>query len=659
MTTTAGLRTVVEHASRWIPLADGRRLHTLICLPDDAEQRPVGAVLTYEPYPIRWATASRDERMQPALAAHGFAAVRVDIAGSGESDGVLHDEYLQSELDDAVEVIDWIARQPWCNGSVGMKGLSWGGFNSLMVAALRPESLKAIISACATDDRYADDVHYNGGCLMAADAVLWAAFAHAFLAAPPDAAVVGDAWRKRWLERLQVEPLVLPWLTHQLRDEYWRHASVCEDYDAIACPVLMVGGFEDAYRGSVFRMLDALRERAWGLVGPWGHCWPQDGAPAPTLDFAETEARWWRHWLDGGAEDVEDWPRLTTYVQDSRRPREHLVHRPGGWVEFDRWSSAAATYVSLPASGAGGGQSPREVRWRGDLGMGSPANCPYGLPSDFAEDQRGEDALAACFDWELEQPLAIVGPPSARLRLAADAERAMVALRLCDVAPDGASTLITHGLRNLTHAEGHDRVTPLRPGEEIEVEVGLLPTGYRVPAGHRLRLAVSPGWWPLAWPSPDPVTLRIDPEGTTLRLPTAEGSRAVDLREAASPEESQASLGDDAGTRRRWVERSFDDSRVRLHAVGDRPAGHGSAGTSRMVDTTLWEIDPEDPLSAFTRTAFRLERAGPDWEATVDLVIEVRGDPEALHVTSSLRGLEGTEVVHQREHSWTIPRQGM
>ncbi|MGX9080779.1 CocE/NonD family hydrolase, partial [Klebsiella pneumoniae] len=76
------------------------------------------------------------------------------------------DEYLLQEQDDALEVIDWLCQQPWCDGNLGMMGISWGGFNSLQVAARQPEALKAIITLCSTDDRYADDIHYKGGNLL-------------------------------------------------------------------------------------------------------------------------------------------------------------------------------------------------------------------------------------------------------------------------------------------------------------------------------------------------------------------------------------------------------------------------------------------------------------------------------------------------------------
>ena len=128
----------------FIPLSDGTRLAVRIWLPVDAEERPVPAILEYLPYRRKDGTADRDASTHPYFAGHGYASVRVDMRGSGDSEGVLLGEYLKQEQDDALEIIDWITAQPWCSGQVGMIGISWGGFNGLQIAARRPPALKAI-----------------------------------------------------------------------------------------------------------------------------------------------------------------------------------------------------------------------------------------------------------------------------------------------------------------------------------------------------------------------------------------------------------------------------------------------------------------------------------------------------------------------------------
>ncbi len=243
---------VIEHTL--IPLKDGTMLAARIWLPDDAERNPVPAILEYLPYRKRDGTYERDALTHPYLAGHGYAGVRVDIRGCGESGGLLFDEYAKQEQDDGVEVIAWLAAQPWCSGVVGMMGISWGGFNGLQIAARRPPALKAIVTLCSTDDRYADDAHYMGGTLLTAG-IEWASFLFGSMCLPPDPILVGDSWRAMWLERLENVPLFLePWLQHQRRDAYWKHGSVCEDYAAIQCPVYAVGGWTDAYRNAGTRL---------------------------------------------------------------------------------------------------------------------------------------------------------------------------------------------------------------------------------------------------------------------------------------------------------------------------------------------------------------------------------------------------------------------
>ena len=218
------------------------------------------------------------------------------MRGNGDSDGLMEDEYTAQELADAVEVIDWIAAQPWSNGAVGMMGISWGGFNALQVAALRPAPLKAIITLCSTVDRYADDIHYKGGCLLNEN-LGWGATMWSYSSRPPDPALRAD-WREMWLERLQAEPfLPAVWLRHQRRDGYWRHGSVGEDFSAIRAAVLAVGGWGDAYKNAVPQLVAGLTAPVKGIIGPWVHKYPHFAVPEPRIGFLQEALRWWDRWL--------------------------------------------------------------------------------------------------------------------------------------------------------------------------------------------------------------------------------------------------------------------------------------------------------------------------------------------------------------------------
>ena len=530
--------------NEWIPLSDGCRLAARIWRPVDAEDRPVPAILEYIPYRKRDFMRGRDEAMHRYFAGHGYAAVRVDMRGSGESDGLLHDEYLKQEQDDAHEVIAWIAAQPWCDGAVGMMGKSWGGFNALQVAARRPPALKAILPVMGTDDRFAEDVHYSGGCLLN-DNFWWGAIMHIFNARPPDPAIVGEGWRAAWLERLDAVtfwPII--WLGHQTRDAYWRHGSVCEDYGAIQCPVYFVGGWADLYRDTPFRLAAGL-EAPWKvLVGPWAHLYPQDGLPQPAIGFLQEALRWWDQWLKGIDTGIMEEPALRVWMQESVPPRPYYGERPGRWVAEETWPSPrieirrfALNRHSLDAEA--GPEEALVLPPMQDPGAAAGDWVSFAIPGDMPLDQRVDDGGALTFDSApLEQGLEILGGPELVLDLAVDRACALVAVRLSDMAPDGASTAFARGVLNLTHRDGHEEPAPLEPGRRYRVTVRLHGTAYAVPPGHRLRLSLSSGYWPIVWPSPESVTLTVYRRGgrASLAGTTAQGRghRARGLRAAGT-----------------------------------------------------------------------------------------------------------------------------
>jgi uncharacterized protein len=112
-------RQMREIENTWIRLADGTRLAARVWMPASALDSPVPAVLEYLPYRKSDGTALADLSRHPYFAQHGYAAVRVDLRGTGDSGGLLRGEYLPQEQDDALEVLDWLERQPWCTGAVG------------------------------------------------------------------------------------------------------------------------------------------------------------------------------------------------------------------------------------------------------------------------------------------------------------------------------------------------------------------------------------------------------------------------------------------------------------------------------------------------------------------------------------------------------------
>ncbi len=327
--TTTETGDAVTHRDVWIPMPDGTPLHARVWAP--ATDEPVPALLEYLPYRLDDWTAPRDSERHPWYAAHGYASIRVDIRGTGSSDGLFVDEYSAQELDDGVAVIEWIAAQAWCTGAVGVFGISWGGFNGLQLAARAPEALKAVVTVCSTDDRFDNDVHYMGGAVLGIDMAAWGATMFAFNSRPPRPEVVGDCWVGRWRERLEANrPMTPTWLAHQERDDYWRHGSVCEDYSSIDAAVLAVGGWADPYRDAVLRLVENLPGPAKGIVGPWSHQYPDRGlAPGPSMGFLQETLRWWDRWLKGVDTGVEEDPALRAFLSDSEPPATSYPSAPG------------------------------------------------------------------------------------------------------------------------------------------------------------------------------------------------------------------------------------------------------------------------------------------------------------------------------------------
>src|SRR5699024_7596924 len=429
---------------------------------------------------------------------------------------------LQQELDDVEEVLAWLIEQPWCNGRTGIMGISWGGFNGLQVAARRPKGLGAVVTVCSTDDRYFDDVHYMGGCLLT-DNLSWASTMFAYNASPPDPDLVGERWREMWQDRIEHSGLWLEtWLQHQRKDEYWRHGSINEDYSDIEVPVFAVSGWADGYSNAVFRLLRGLDVPTRGLIGPWSHKYPHLGQPGPAIGFLQEMVDWWDHWLKNDKDNgAMDGPELSIWMQDSVAPSTTYEDRPGRWAGELRWPrsriveeryplgrhrifQSEALRDTFPKSPVLTVQSPLS------LGQYGGKWCSYNAPPDMPYDQREEDGGAMVFDSDpLEERLELLGAPTVELSLSADRPVAMVAVRLSDVAPDDAATRVSYGVLNLNHFAGADNPQPLEPGQKQTVTLHLSGLAQSFPAGHRLRLSISTSYWPVVWPSPEKFRLTV------------------------------------------------------------------------------------------------------------------------------------------------------
>ncbi|HEY3613489.1 MAG TPA: CocE/NonD family hydrolase, partial [Gaiellales bacterium] len=585
------------------------------------------------------------------------------LRGTGDSEGIIEDEYLPGEQADIVEAIAWIAAQPWCNGRVGMIGYSWGGFAGLQVAARQPPELGAVVTVNSTVRRYTDDCHYVGGCVNAHDMLSWATTMLAYDARPPDPAVVGDGWREDWQRRLDVAPpMIEPWLTHQLEDEYWRHGSVAFEYERVTCPVLAVGGWSDPYRNAVLELAENLTGARFGLIGPWAHGYPHDTAPGPQIAFLDECARFFGHYLRDDDNGYADEPLLRAYIQDYDRPARYHARRSGRWASVRAWPPAAVRRLAL-GERALLDEAPREL----GLTIGSTqANglaagnwCPYGGPSQPL-DQRQDDALSLCFDTPpLPEAVETLGFPELRLRVAADQAEAFVAARLCDVAPGGESLLVTRGILSLTHRDGHEALTPLVPGEPVEIALRLDCAGHRFAPGHRIRLALSPTYFPWVWPSAHAATLTVS--GGELALPLLGEHASAELGEGEQVEgvevqwlvtsPTRQSITHDVanGSVELLSHPDFLSGRRLLPALGLEAEDYGE---------NLYAVTEGDPLSARVRCRRRSGLRRPGWDVRVEADAEMRSTAEEFIVETELRAFEAGRIVALRRFETRVPRRG-
>ncbi|WP_223669941.1 CocE/NonD family hydrolase [Kangiella shandongensis] len=654
----------IEHY--WIPMPDGTRLAARIWMPVDAEDNPVPAILEFIPYRKRDGVRLRDESMHPYFAGHGYACLRVDLRGSGDSEGLLTDEYLQQELDDGYAILEWLTQQSWCDGKVGMIGISWGGFNGLQIAAMQPPPLKAVITVCSTDDRYADDVHYMGGCLLG-DNLSWASTMFSYNSLPPDPEIVGKKWREMWLQRLEANNLWLEnWLKHQHRDSYWQHGSICEDFSRVQVPVMAVSGWADGYSNTVFRLLENLSGPRLGLIGPWSHKYPHLGVPGPAIGFLQECLRWWDKWLKGIETDIMHEPMLRAWMLESVPPSTFYHQRFGRWIGEHSWPSPNIKPKTFKLAEYRLVDDDTEIPAKA-LVLQSPLSnglfagkwCSYSATPDLPHDQREEDGGALVFTSDpLPETLEILGAPIIEIQVSASQPVAMIAVRLSDMQPDNKTTRVSYGLLNLTHRDSHSDPTPLQVDKVYRFRVQLNQIAQSFPKGHRIRLAISSSYFPLAWPPPKSTQLTVHTGNSKLILPTRtprdEALRFEEPEMSASSEYRQLTEG-----HHDWrVIRSLDKDISTLEVINDNGIIH-LEDINMMVERKVeeWYSYQDDDFNSpkgvtvWTRS---LQRG--DWHIKTITRTVLQCDESYFYLDAELDAYEGNKRIFSNNWNRKIKR---
>jgi putative CocE/NonD family hydrolase len=646
----------------FIAMADGVRLAASLFRPDG--DAPWPAILEALPYRKDDDTSSY-RREYERLADAGYVVCRVDLRGTGSSEGVAEDEYPAVERSDLLTVIDWLATQSWSTGSVGMYGTSYSGFNSIQLAMERPPALKAIIPIFATDDRYGDDAHYFGGALKQLDLVDYPTYMIAMNALPPVPSIFGEGWRDEWERRVtETEPWVLTWLAHQRHDDYWQFGSLRPDYGRIEAATMIVAGWADGYRNNSLRTFEQLRCPARVVLGPWAHASTDTSLPGPNIDLVPEMLRWWDRWLKGVDNGIDREPPIALFAQRSTRPGPTRPEMRGEWRYEPGWpatrlrpSVLALTDADGPASAAPG---PDVLEVRGDVGWTAWISCAAQLPWGQPADQRPDEAFSLAYTWPaLDEELEILGHARLTVNISSSAPIAYLSAKLCDVFPDGVSSLVARGMLNLAHRDSRDDPTPLEPDRAYEVAFDLEVTSWTFEAGHRVRLDLAGTDWPNAATPPVPLTLSIDRARSSIMLPVVVGASPSPGAPSFAPprraDHAVPSRGRDAYIWRIEHDVPAGATRAVVGNSGDYPATDDTPSYAERYEGTV-TVRPDDPGAAAAHGEAAFEIRWPEATCTSRATLEVDSDADTYRVRIDLTVTEDGDVRWHRRWDRTIPR---
>jgi predicted acyl esterase len=647
-----------------IQASDGVRLAATLYLPEG--DGPFATLMEALPYRKDDITSSYADSYVRFVREGGFAVLRLDLRGTGSSGGILDDEYTDIERADLRTAMEWVAEQPWSSGRVGMFGTSYSGFNSLHMAMDDLPQLGAVVAMYATDDRYTDDVHYCGGVLRALDLIDYPLYMVAMNTLPPVPAVWGAGadgdWTAQWVRRVErTPPWMMTWLRSPTDDAQWRRGSIRlgpngEGYARVGCPTMLISGWADGYRNNTFRTVERLGVPWRLLAGPWVHKDPSNARPGPNIDCDREVMAFFDQHLRGGPPSADHPGQI--FVRRPTAAQPDLGFHEGSWRQLDVWPPVElhtiirSVRVNEPTID--------ELSVEGDVGMYAWNSCAGGLPWGQPLDQRIDNARSLTYEWAHATETMLLGNATVAMRVRSSAEVGHVSVKLCDVAPDSTSTLITRGMLDLTHrgcwpvdgaGEVGRRPVPLVPDEWMDVTIEFEATTWTFVPGHRLRLAVAGTDWPNCWPPKSPFVLGVDRGSVRLHLPVAD-ELAMSTHEfgpADGPSEHDAD-----GVEWRYEHDVLKrESRVHTRYGGRYDGAHGTI-VDDCYEGSLG-ISTADLAKGWARGRSRFDLTFPlECGTTVcstEARLDMHSDSDAFHVTIHLRAERDGALVAER--SWT------
>lgn len=653
----------------WIPMGGGVRLSATLHVP--VAKRPgekFPAVLEYLPY-------RKDElpsyaRVHDYFARHGFVSAQVDIRGSGRSEGHTPDrEYSRIEQEDAERVIAWLAHQSWSTGTVGMFGISWGGFNSLQMAMRNPPGLKAIIAICATEELFREDVHFIDGMMHDDEYELNVDLQMAMTRAPDFP--TDEASLK---ERFDNPSWFVMYKQHPRAGAFWD--APVRPLSSIKIPVFLIGGMLDGYRDSIPRMLEEIRAPTKALLGPWNHSEPDEAVPGPAIEWRDQAVDWWAQWLKPNTGSALQGPKLAVYMNHWYAPDVRIKEIPGEWRAEAGWPPKGQHAETLYLSGDHSLQSMPGQPARHELAYQPAAIQEAGGPDfwwgDVNGDQRSVDAYSLVYDSApLPASLSILGRPRACLRVATTATSAEWFVRVSDVAPTGLATLVSGGGLNGAHRHSMRKPEPLAPGQEYAVCIDLHLTSWVFPAGHRIRVAVSNSMWPMIWPTADPMTttLRLGGnDGSRLDLPVVPDRGPLPPPKFPKPEHGSVAAVDEGTASELNVSSNvpalaWTVGRDPVHQLSTAEWRGGSSqdypwGREETRELMSYHADDLHPEKSSVHGEVEMSVALKDRTLLWRGILDTSSDRDTFHVRYERQLLENGKMIRTRSWQATVPRDG-
>lgn len=623
----------------WVVMPDGVRLALTLYLPAPG-WGPQPVILEALPYRKDDLTCTYRPEYTRLRDEYGYGVARLDLRGTGSSDGIATDEYPASERDDLAHVIAYLAAADYCSGQVGMYGTSYSGFNSLHMAMENVPALGAVIAIYASDDRYNDDVHYMGGIRKWVDLVDYCQYMTPMNALPPVPEVAGDGWRQTWQQRVDtLEPWLLTWLAHPQRDSYWQAGSVCDDYTRVRIPTMLIAGWADGYRNNSLRTVEALASAGVPvrlLAGPWAHASTATSLPGPRIDSVPEMVRWFDQHLRGRDTTRPGEGNVIHFERHATRPEPDLRDHAGRW-RYATWPPTNPQHlrVDVPAAPA--------ARVDPTVGLAAWISCAGHLPWGQSADQRRDDAASVCVvDMPVTDDVVILGYPTATISIRSDISRPQVAVRLCDVFPDGTSALICRGIIAPSAS-----AAPVTPGEPTEITVPLEVASYRIPAGHRLRISIAGADWPNTAAPPEPSTMEV--LGGHLDIPLA--TDIDDSIPPLVPSTDDVETGDGVTWRTERDVLTRTTSAV-VESGSTFETNYGSATEHYWGRVSV----DERTLTQVAEAAVAFELVTPEVTARVDSGLHVLADSDGFDVAIDLVVRDGAEIMASRSWRERLPR---